>query len=351
MKFRYTINEAGLTVGDAIYPKNNNVLILAGGAGSGKGFVTDKIIFFEGKKFDVDELKLGFLKFKDDKKYQKMFDEFIDTIDPSQKKAYETVQQFVKEGRKGLDELNLKNTLHTSVLHFFVAWTGLDVKRKNLFFLNASGLRNKPNVIFDVTLKSLNDLTEIYNFCKLGGYQPENVHLVWILNDINVAREQNEKRSRSVSDKILSDTHQGASKTMHIVYDWFNMTLPNLDNVRISDLIKGDVWIVPNNAKADDSYVIVHKDENPDENKGMMDRIGLSNKYKGTTLYLKCFNKFKLKNRLGKMKTLDDIAKEGYYLFSKTDDGIKYTLTTDKKYIQDKIDKYTPDAKDKERWN
>lgn len=343
MKFKFILNEAGLSIGDDVYPKNDNVLILAGGAGSGKGFVTSNIIFFEGKKFDVDELKLAFLKFKYDKKYQDLFDDFIDNVDPSQKKVYDTVQQFIRDGRKSLSDLDLKNTLHTSILHFFVAHTDVDIKRKNIFFKNAGTLKNKPNVIFDVTLKNLKDLTDIYNFCKLGGYKPENIHLVWILNDIEVAREQNQKRSRSVSDKILNDTHTGASRTMHMIYSTFDSYLPELDNVKISDMIQGDVWIVPNNANANDSYVVINNVSDIDDRKEMMSRIGLNNKLKTRTMYLKCFNKLKLKNKFGKMKTLDNIAKEGFYVFSKDDEGIKYELVKDKKYIQDKISSYTPD--------
>jgi hypothetical protein len=49
--------EALITFGGQAYPKFGNVVIMAGGAGSGKGFVKDKLVGIEGKVFDVDELK------------------------------------------------------------------------------------------------------------------------------------------------------------------------------------------------------------------------------------------------------------------------------------------------------
>lgn len=61
MDFRAEIlSETALVIGDpsrSASKKENNVLILAGGAGSGKSFVLSKIIDFEGKLFNVDDLK------------------------------------------------------------------------------------------------------------------------------------------------------------------------------------------------------------------------------------------------------------------------------------------------------
>ena len=49
--------EALITFGGKAYPKFGNVVIMAGGAGSGKGFVKDKLVGIEGFTFDVDALK------------------------------------------------------------------------------------------------------------------------------------------------------------------------------------------------------------------------------------------------------------------------------------------------------
>jgi hypothetical protein len=52
-----SLQEKLITFGKKAYPKFGNVVILAGGAGSGKGFQLEKLLGIEGKVFDVDHLK------------------------------------------------------------------------------------------------------------------------------------------------------------------------------------------------------------------------------------------------------------------------------------------------------
>ena len=51
------LEEALITFGGKAYPDFGQVVILAGGAGSGKGFVKSKLLGIEGIVFDVDRLK------------------------------------------------------------------------------------------------------------------------------------------------------------------------------------------------------------------------------------------------------------------------------------------------------
>ena len=46
-----------ITFGGKAYPKFGNIVVMAGGAGSGKGFILSNLVGIEGKTFDVDELK------------------------------------------------------------------------------------------------------------------------------------------------------------------------------------------------------------------------------------------------------------------------------------------------------
>ena len=57
--FKEFLEERALNIGNksVSYPKFGNILILAGGAGSGKGFASNRMIAFEGKRFDVDAIK------------------------------------------------------------------------------------------------------------------------------------------------------------------------------------------------------------------------------------------------------------------------------------------------------
>ena len=56
MKFSLIL-ESGISLGKMVYPKFGNIVILAGGSGSGKGFVKDKLLLMDGKTFDIDSLK------------------------------------------------------------------------------------------------------------------------------------------------------------------------------------------------------------------------------------------------------------------------------------------------------
>src|SRR6056300_2085698 len=52
-----TLFEKLITFGGQAYPKFGNIVIMAGGAGSGKGFVLGNLVGVEGKVLDVDALK------------------------------------------------------------------------------------------------------------------------------------------------------------------------------------------------------------------------------------------------------------------------------------------------------
>lgn len=53
-----------ITFGGKAYPNFGNVVIMAGGTGSGKGFVLSNLVGLEGKVMDVDALKTATSKSK-----------------------------------------------------------------------------------------------------------------------------------------------------------------------------------------------------------------------------------------------------------------------------------------------
>lgn len=232
------LNEAGLSLNGKAYPKFNNVLIAAGGAGSGKGFVLNNVLLFKGKTFDVDALKTNILRFGS-KEESRIWQEY--------KKYAEIENEKGNHIKTNLNDLDLKNPVDVGVLHMFSDSMGYDDKFKELFFKVASETKNKPNVIFDVTLKKITSLTgKIKNYIETGKYDKKNVHLVWILNSFDIALKQNEQRARTVDVEIMLETHEGAALTMREI-------LENSENYR--DVIDGDIWIVPNQVKVDSSVV------------------------------------------------------------------------------------------------
>lgn len=142
--------------------------------------------------------------------------------------------------------MDLKNSKDVGILHEFSKAMGYDDKFKELFFKVSRESKNKPNVIFDVTLKDIKAIDEINNYIKLGKYDKKNVHLVWILNSFDIALKQNNQRERQVSLEIMAKTHEGAALTMREI-------LENSENYR--DVIDGDIWIVPNQVKVDSSVI------------------------------------------------------------------------------------------------
>jgi phosphopantetheine adenylyltransferase/predicted kinase len=189
------LDEKLITFAKKAYPKSGNLLILAGGAGSGKGFILNNLVGLEGKVFNVDDLKS--LAIKTPKIISRVKKEF--NVDLSKLKL-----------TKGEDVAKLHDIIGTEM--------NLANKQQIRFFANALFQRDdlKPNVIFDVTLKDLRKLQNITRMAEAVGYKKENVHIVWVINDIEIAKVQNldPKRARVVPVEILVNTHRGASQTM-----------------------------------------------------------------------------------------------------------------------------------------
>lgn len=184
-----------ITFGGQAYPKFGNIVIMAGGAGSGKGFVKDKLVGIEGRVFDVDELKTLASKAPGIRKRVK--DEF--GVDLENLAA------------------NLKTPENVAKLHEIIGDAlNLPDKKMQAFYgsvLSAADDR-KPNIIFDVTLKDLRKLEKLTRQVSSIGYDKKNIHIVWVVNDIEVAKKQNAERDRTVPVEILVNTHRGASQTM-----------------------------------------------------------------------------------------------------------------------------------------
>jgi hypothetical protein len=189
------LSEKLITFANQAYPKFGNILIMAGGAGSGKGFIKDKLIGLDGYTFDVDRLKT--LASKTPSIAKKIKDEMgIDLKDLAG---------------------NLKSPGNVAKLHEIIgSYLGLDDARQKALYVSilTADPDRKPNIIFDVTLKDLQKLETITRQVSTLGYDKKSVHIVWVINDIEVAKAQNARRARTVPVEILINTHRGASQTM-----------------------------------------------------------------------------------------------------------------------------------------
>jgi hypothetical protein len=260
------LSEALITFGGKAYPKFGTVVIMAGGAGSGKGFIKDKLVGVEGYNFDVDELKM--LTIRTPGIAKKVKAEFgVDLSD------------FQKPG--AMNDPNNVYKLHTIVGDELK----IDDKRKKTLFASIllAAPDRKPNLIFDVTMKSLTQLQKYTLPIQELGYDAKNIHIVWVVNDIEVAKAQNLRRARTVPAEILVNTHRGASHTMHDIVKMGN------DLRRYMD---GDIVFAFNKVGVDSELV---KREKEDAEAATPQEFG--GKYKGG--FIKTANYFYVK-RSGK---------------------------------------------------
>ena len=228
------------------------IVFMAGGAGSGKGFAIDNFIDSAGFRVrDVDEMKkaVGKLdqlgKFSVDKWYKKYGKKLSDKpgkgggLSP---KAH--VEEFVLGKGLSISDISkdLKNPNNVASLHYIVDSMGL--KDKWLISM-LSGKNNKetlPNLLFDITAKKVSSITEVIKPLIDNGYDAKNIHLIWVLANFHVAIKANKDRDRMVPEDILLQTHEGAGKTM-----WEVMTkiLPKGLNGRIDVILNKRAETVP----------------------------------------------------------------------------------------------------------
>ena len=227
------------------------IVFMAGGAGSGKGFAISNFIDSAGFKVrDVDEMKkvVGKLdqlgKFSVDKWYKKYGKKLSDKPKGGGLSPKAHVEEFVLGKGLSISDISkdLKNPNNVASLHYIVDSMGL--KDKWLISM-LSGKDNKetlPNLLFDITAKKVSSITDVIKPLIANGYEAKNIHLIWVLANFHVAIQANKDRDRMVPEDILLKTHEGAGKTM-----WEIMTkiLPKGLNGRIDVILNKRAETVP----------------------------------------------------------------------------------------------------------
>ena len=201
------------------------IVFLAGGAGSGKGFAIAN--FMEKEKFkvrDVDEWKKALQKLADTRN---MYPEI-----------------------KGL---KLKNPKDVYKLHMFVKKAGIKEKSLDLLLKDVNS-DHLPNIMFDITMKDANDIGDVLPKLLEAGYDSKNIHLTWVLTNYAVSIVNNRNRERVVPEDIMLLSHEGAARGM---YDVIKGKLPRGLN--------GGVRVVLNNRENTIPWI------DPDTKKPMKD--------------------------------------------------------------------------------
>ena len=191
------------------------IVFMAGGAGSGKGFAIQN--FMQGEKFkvrDVDEWKKALIKLAK-----------------------------MKDSDSDLAKLNLRNPEDVFKLHTIVREKG--IKNKTLDMLLTGAKKDRlPNILFDITMKDSSDISDVAPKLIDAGYNPKNIHLVWVLTSYKQAAKANKERDRVVPDAILFQSHQKAA--MNMLQRIKSMALGNRTGVGRKH-VDGQVHVVLNN--------------------------------------------------------------------------------------------------------
>ena len=193
--------------------KYGQVVFLAGGAGSGKGFAISN--FMQGEDFkirDVDALKIAFQKLDDLGKFT--MDQLLKKYGSNiSERDMDFIQKNVIDKGFSLKDLNLKTPEHVYALHVMVRASGAKNKTLDLL-LDGAAQNTLPNILIDSTFADMDDITGYIPKLIKAGYETRNIHVTWVLTNYEIAIQNNKKRARVVPEDILLKTHKGAAQTV-----------------------------------------------------------------------------------------------------------------------------------------
>jgi len=244
-ELRQLLIERLLVVGKG--EKYNQVVLLAGGPGSGKSHVVKNLIGGEWKVHDPDALKFMLIKLgKNIEAYRELEDKYgKQAIADVLNTGTDAILRNLKGGRidtlfKGVSKFDLKkNPKDVETLHNMVKGIGFDKKQMMLSLVHNIDSPNKPNIIIDRTMQTQKNSEELIQSIRNYGYKAENIHIVWVLTDYREAIFRNYFRDRRIYHSDVLKAHIGVKNTMN------NLVLRNYKGLGIN----GDVTVVLNDGK------------------------------------------------------------------------------------------------------
>ena len=182
---------------------SNNFVVIAGGPGAGKSFITRNLINLDNvKEFNVDQVRVMTAK----KLWGDEWEENIST-------------------EEGYDEI-LKRTFTTSDPR------NLTVKHLKQFLQQE---RNQPvNVVYDAGGGQEQVMKDVHTLAKENGF---NTTLVYVRTPLDVAQERNIERPRSLPPEMVAQYHQQVKNNMRNMIPIFDnvWTVDNKDMIDLSN--------------------------------------------------------------------------------------------------------------------
>ena len=180
---------------------SNNFVVIAGGPGAGKSFITRNLINLDNvKEFNVDQVRVMTAK----KLWGDEWEENIST-------------------EEGYDEI-LRRTFTTSDPR------NLTVKHLKQFLEQE---RNQPvNVVYDAGGGQEQVMKDVHNLAKENGF---NTTLVYVRTPLEIAQERNIDRPRSLPPEMVAQYHQQVKDNMRNMIPIFD-NVWTVDNKEMIDL-------------------------------------------------------------------------------------------------------------------
>ena len=182
---------------------NNNFVVIAGGPGAGKSFITKNLINLNNvKEFNVDQVRVMTAK----KLWGDEWEEKIST-------------------EEGYDEI-LRRTFTTS-----------DPRNLTVKFLKQflqSERDQEVNVVYDAGGGQEQVMKDIHELAKENGF---NTTLVYVRTPLDIAQERNIERPRSLPPEMVAQYHQQVKDNMRNMIPIFDnvWTVDNKELIDLSD--------------------------------------------------------------------------------------------------------------------
>jgi len=152
-----------------------------------------------------------------------------------------------------IKDLDLTKAEDVYKLHVFVDKLGIKDKTLNQMLDGMEKPEILPNIMFDITAAKPNDIAKFMPKLLMSGYNPANIHIVWILTNYKIALSNNldPSRGRIVPEDIMLFTHKGAAQTMYDYIGGYGKKLA----------INGQICVVLNNRENTIYYGDTNKTE------------------------------------------------------------------------------------------
>ena len=180
--FKQYIEEAYISPNGGV--KFGQVIFLVGGAASGKSYATMKAI--NSKSYKI--------------------------INPDEVKKLVLAVSAAGKGFSDAKGLDMYNTKQGQILQKYIGGKRLNSKRIKAL-LGDKNRRQLPNLIFDQTFSWKDEIKSRADKLIEAGYKKENLHVVYVFVDIDIALKQNRERKRTLPDDVIINTGRGSKKT------------------------------------------------------------------------------------------------------------------------------------------